>query len=129
MKNLAIRTKQQFSNAKIIAEYLSKHPKIKKVYYPNLENPNLTDGFGSMLSVDIGNEKKALDFVHNLKMIEHAVSLGGVETILCFPNKTSLSVEERKRLGLTDSLLRLSVGIEDVDDIIADLEQALASIE
>ena len=86
-------------------------------------------GFGAMLSFEL-DEKRILPevFLHGLQLIRPAISLGGVETIICAPSETShakISAEERRRIGITDALLRLSVGIEHVDDLISDLTQAL----
>jgi len=136
LKTLGLRVERHNQNAMNIAKYLQKHPLIKHVYYPGLEShpgheiarKQMRD-FGGMVSFELDDTK--LDqhqFLKKLKMIRPALSLGGVETIVCAPVATShekMTVAERADLGITDALLRLSVGIEDSDDIIADIEQAL----
>jgi len=135
LKTLAIRVDKHNRNARMIAEYLAKDPRIPKVHYPGLENhpgyavaKNQMTGFGGMLSFELdGREPER--FLKNLKLITPALSLGGVETIICSPATTShqkISAAERAELGISDGLLRLSVGIEDADDLIADIDSALA---
>ena len=137
LKTLAIRVERQNTNAMAIAEFLERHPAVRRVYYPGLEShPGYAVarrqmwGFGGMLSFELDERKATADtFLRRLKIVTPALSLGGVETIICAPAVTShvkLSPAERTDLGITDGLLRLSVGIEDADDIIADLAQALA---
>jgi cystathionine beta-lyase len=120
-----------------VARHLENHPNIKKVYYPGLETHLGFDtakkqmrGFGGMLSFELSEEKiDPQRFVRNLRLIRPALSLGGVETIICAPSATShvkLSVAERKELGISDGLFRLSVGIEDVIDITTDIDAALS---
>jgi len=139
IKTLAVRVNQQNSNAQKIAEWLDSHPGVSHVYYPGLPNhPNhqlaaeQMRGFGGMLAFDLGNDLEACDsFVKHLKLIKPAISLGGVETIISSPLRTShslLSTEAREKMGITEGLLRLSVGIEDPSDLITDLEQALKEI-
>ena len=134
LKTLGLRVDKQNRNARIIADYLQKDPRIPKVYYPGLENhpgyavaKSQMKGFGGMLSFELdGREPER--FLKNLKIITPALSLGGVETIICSPAKTShqkITDAERAELGISDSLLRLSVGIEDADDLIADIDGAL----
>jgi cystathionine beta-lyase/cystathionine gamma-synthase len=136
LKTLGLRIAKHNSNALTIARQLQKNPLIQKVYYPGLENhPGFAiaaqqmSGFGGMLSFELDGQKvNPNGFLKKLKLIKPALSLGGVETIICAPVTTShekMSSRERAELGITDSLLRLSVGIEDADDIIADIEQAL----
>ena len=136
IKTLSIRVEKHNQNAGIVAAYLQKDPRIQNVYYPGLENHpghdvarNQMQGFGGMLAFELGEAAPNSDrFLKNLKMITPALSLGGVETIICSPAQTShqkISEAERAELGITDGLLRLSVGIEDVDDIIADIDDAL----
>jgi cystathionine beta-lyase len=136
LKTMGIRVAQQNANALTVARYLQKNPLIRKVNYPGLENhPGFAvaakqmRAFGGMLSFEIDDRRISPgEFLQKLKMIKPALSLGGVETIICAPVTTShekMSSVERAALGITDSLLRLSVGIEDADDIIADIEQAL----
>ena len=136
IKTLNIRMEKHNQNARIVAEYLQKDPRIPKVYYPGLENhpghalaQKQMHGFGGMLAFELGDHEAGSDrFLKKLKLITPALSLGGVETIICAPVTTShekLSDAERAALGITDNLLRLSVGIENADDIIADIDQAL----
>ena len=136
LKTLALRVERQSHNASGIAEFLASHRAVRKVNYPGLQNfkghaiaRSQMSGFGAMLSFELDNAVAAPStFLRRLKLITPAVSLGGVETIICSPAETShakISAEERRRIGITDSLLRLSVGIENVEDLIADLDQAL----
>jgi len=136
LKTLGIRIAKHNLNALAIARQLQKNSLIKKVNYPGLENhpgfqiaAKQMKGFGGMLSFELdGQRVNPNGFLKKLKLIKPALSLGGVETIICAPVTTShekMSSQERAELGITDSLLRLSVGIEDADDIIADIEQAL----
>jgi cystathionine beta-lyase len=137
LKTLGIRLEKQNKNANAVAEYLQNHPRIKAVYYPGLEShpgyeiaKKQMRAFGAMLSFELDDKAgDAKQFQKRLRMITPAVSLGGVETIICSPVLTShakISAEERAELGITDRQLRLSVGIEDPDDIIADIENALS---
>jgi cystathionine beta-lyase/cystathionine gamma-synthase len=137
LKTLGIRVEKQNQNAGEIAAYLQKDPRIRKVYYPGLENhpahavaKNQMKGFGGMLAFELGSGAPDPErFLRNLKLITPALSLGGVETIICSPAKTShekITAAERAELGITDNLLRLSVGIENPADIIADLDGALS---
>lgn len=137
LKTLGIRVEKQNENAYKVAEYLDRHPRIQNVYYPGLEGhprhetakKQMRD-FGGMLAFELDEKAASAEqFQKRLRMITPAVSLGGVETIICSPKLTShakISAEERAELGIADSLLRLSVGIEDADDIIADIEDALS---
>ncbi len=136
LKTLSIRVEKQNKNALAIANFLQTNPVIKKVYYPGLENHPGFDiakkqmkAFGGMLSFELDGQKiDPHNFLKKLTLIIPALSLGGVETIICAPVTTShakLTDEQRAELGITDSLLRLSVGIEDADDLIADIDQAL----
>ena len=136
LKTLGIRVEKQNKNALLVARHLQTKSLIGKVYYPGLEDHPGFDiagkqmkNFGGMLSFELDADK--IDphrFLNNLKMITPALSLGGVETIICAPVTTShqkMTDADRAELGITDSLLRLSVGIEDPEDIIADIDQAL----
>lgn len=136
LKTLAIRVERQNSNALAVARHLENHPNVRRVYYPGLESHSGHDtaqkqmhGFGGMLSFELSEEQiDPQRFVRKLDLIRPALSLGGVETIICAPAATShvkLSPAEREELGIADGLFRLSVGIEDVTDITADLDQAL----
>ncbi len=140
LKTLHVRMQRHCENAAIIANYLEKHPKIEKVYWPGLKtHPNhkiakkQMNDFGGMLSFSTkGNYKvDAMKVVENLKIFTLAESLGGVESLCGHPatmTHASIPKEEREKTGVTDSLIRLSVGIEDVSDLIDDLEQALMII-
>ena len=136
LKTLALRVEQQSDNALDMAQFLSEHPAINKVNYPGLKGfPGHTVAkkqmrkYGGMLSFELDNSRnETSEFLSRLQFIRSAVSLGGVETLICSPTRTShekMSVDERKRVGISDGLLRLSVGIEHVDDLIADIELAL----
>src|SRR5919201_2836753 len=135
-KTLALRMRQHDANGRRIAEWLEKHPRIKRVYYPGLRSHPQHDlavrqmkGFGGMLSIELGDVAVARRFVERTRIFALAESLGGVESLIGHPasmTHASVTPEMRRRMGLTDSLVRLSVGIEDVEDLIADLDQALA---
>src|SRR6267378_3074376 len=135
-KTLALRMRQHDASGRRIAEWLGTKPRVKRVYYPGLPSHPQHDlarrqmkGFGGMISIELGDGAFARDFVERTKIFALAESLGGVESLIGHPaSMTHASVprEMRERMGLTDSLVRLSVGIEDVDDLIADLGQALA---
>lgn len=136
IKTLAIRVKCQNENAQKLAEYLSGHPEVDRVYYPGLPGhpgheiaAKQMSGFGGMMSFELKNADPVV-FQKKLKLIRPVVSLGGIETIICSSVLTShrhLTLEEREREGIRSNLLRLSVGIEDTSDLIHDLEQALKS--
>ena len=135
-KTLALRMRQHDANGRRIAEWLSKHPKVQRVYYPGLPSHPQHDlacrqmrGFGGMLSLELGTVERARRFVERTHIFALAESLGGVESLIGHPaSMTHASVPPamRQAMGLTDSLVRLSVGIEDVEDLIEDLDQALA---
>jgi len=137
IKTLHIRMQRHCENGEAVARYLKNHPKIEKVYWPGFEDhPNhqiareQMDGFGGMISfVTKGNTyESAIKIVENLKIFTLAESLGGVESLAGHPasmTHASIPKEEREKTGVVDSLIRLSVGIEDVDDLIADLDQAI----
>lgn len=136
LKTLGIRVEKQNKNALAMARYLQTNSSIRRVYYPGLENHEDFDiarkqmrAFGGMLAFELDNQiVDPGQFLRKLHLIKPALSLGGVETIICAPVTTShekMSDEERAELGITDSLLRLSVGIEDLEDLIEDVEQAL----
>jgi cystathionine beta-lyase/cystathionine gamma-synthase len=134
LKTIVLRVRQQNANAMGIAKFLEKEPGVTKVYYPGLPGhpghsiarKQMTGGFGGMLSFEItSNPDKFLNALHYIK---RAVSLGGVESTICSPVRTShakLTPAERKAAGIGDRLLRLSVGIEETEDLIGDLRQAL----
>jgi len=135
-KTLALRMRQHDASGRRIAEWLGTKPRVKRVYYPGLPSHPQHElarrqmkGFGGMISIELGDAAFARHFVERTKIFALAESLGGVESLIGHPaSMTHASVprEMRERMGLTDSLIRLSVGIEDVDDLIADLDQALA---
>src|SRR5262249_4678783 len=137
IKTLALRMERISANAVKIAGFLKGNPKVAKVYYPGLESHpqfeivrrTMNGNGGGMLSFDIKGDTRSVDtFVKKLSMIRFAPSFGGLTTTITHPAKTShrsLTSAQRAEVGIGDSLIRLSVGIEDADDIIADLDQAL----
>jgi methionine-gamma-lyase len=135
IKTLALRMERQNYNAFRIAKELANHHKVKAVYYPGLpshENHAIAkkqmSGFGGMVSFDVGSIEAGKKLVESVKLCILATSLGGVETLIqhsASMTHASLSPEERSKAGITDGLIRLSVGIEDVEDLIEDLHQAL----
>lgn len=139
MKTLALRMRAQEKSALTVAAFLHDHPAVEQVYYPGLaDDPGhevtrgQADGFGATLSFRLRNEDRAEAFIGALRLATYAESLGGTETLVTHPaNQThrDLSPSERERLGFTDGLLRLSVGAEAVEDILADLDRALAVTE
>lgn len=139
IKTLALRVRQQSSNALKIAQFLESHPAIAKVNYPGLESHpqyqqarELFNDFGGMISFELkGDLQATLNFMNKLTLPTPAPSLGGVETLLTRPTATShagMLEEEKKQAGISDKLLRLSVGIEAVEDIIDDFSQALNTV-
>ncbi|MFK7832935.1 MAG: cystathionine gamma-synthase [Winogradskyella sp.] len=137
IKTLHIRMQRHCENGKAVAEYLARHPKIENVYWPGLKNhPNHAiaaaqmSGFGGMVSFTTKSNsyEEAIKILENLKVFTLAESLGGVESLAGHPvsmTHASIPKEEREKLGIVDSLIRLSVGIEDESDLIADLKQAI----
>ncbi|MGE0588610.1 MAG: PLP-dependent aspartate aminotransferase family protein [Cyclobacteriaceae bacterium] len=134
LKTIVLRVNQQNANAMAIAKFLDGESKVNKVFYPGLKThplyavakKQMTGGFGGMLSFEVKGDPDK--FMKKLKLIRKAVSLGGVESTINSPRKTShakLTPEERKQAGISDKLVRLSVGIEDAKDLIADIKQAL----
>jgi cystathionine gamma-lyase len=139
-KTLAVRMREHARNAQIVAEFLEAHDGVARVYYPGLAShpqhelaKRQMSGFGGMLSFVLeGPPERALDFAHRLRYFSLAESLGGVESLICHPARMthgSIPAEQRERRGITDGLLRLSVGIEDAGDLVADLDGALAATE
>ncbi len=138
VKTLAVRMEQHQKNALAIAQLCEEHPAVHIVYYPGLpSHPQHTlaqrqmTGFGGMLSIDLGSKEKAFAFIERLQIFTLAESLGGVESLVCYPvTMTHASVPEslRRRLGITEGLVRLSCGIEDTTDLIADVQQALDAV-
>ena len=137
-KTLALRMEQHDKTGRAVAAFLEEHPKVKKVYYPgSASHPQHAlarrqqHGFGGMVAFDVGSLAAARTVLESVKLCTLAESLGGVETLISHPaTMTHASVDEakRERLGITDGLVRISVGIEDTDDIIADLDQALDKV-
>lgn len=137
LKTLELRVRRQSDNAAVVATELNNNVLIKRVFYPGLKNnpgyeiaQRQMDGFGGMLSFELADNIDPITYLRRLKLINCAVSLGGVETTICQPVATSnqkMSASERDRLGITPGILRLSVGIEDAGDIIDDLLQALSA--
>lgn len=135
IKTLAVRMERQQSNALALAKWLQQQEKIKKVYYiglpefPGYEvNVKQSRGFGSMISFQTDTEQTARQILERVKVIGYAESLGGVESLITYPmlqTHADVPVEVRERLGITETFLRFSVGIENVEDLIADLKQAL----
>ncbi|MCM3741879.1 bifunctional cystathionine gamma-lyase/homocysteine desulfhydrase [Oceanobacillus luteolus] len=135
IRTLGIRMEEIESNTQKIVEYLVDHPKVGKVYYPGLpEHPNRdihakqSGGFGGMVSFTVESEEKALDVLNKVRYFSLAESLGAVESLISLPAKmthASIPRERRLELGIEDGLIRISVGLEDVEDLIEDLEQAL----
>jgi cystathionine beta-lyase/cystathionine gamma-synthase len=136
LRTLDIRVRRQNDNAMRIANWCADRKEIKRVHYPGLsDHPDhevardMLDAFGGMLAIELPGGGKATErFLRRLKVFTHAASLGGVESLVSEPRYTShagLTSEERTRIGIPDGFLRLSVGIEDADDLIADIEQAL----
>jgi cystathionine beta-lyase/cystathionine gamma-synthase len=136
LKTLDLRVRRQNDNAGRIANWCADRKEVKRVHYPGLsDHPDhevaraMLDGFGGMMAIELTGGGKAADrFLRRLKVIQHAPSLGGVDSLVSEPRYTShagLTSDERAKIGIPDGFLRLSIGIEDADDIIADIEQAL----
>jgi cystathionine beta-lyase/cystathionine gamma-synthase len=138
IKTLAVRMKQHDANGRAVARFLEDHPCVKRVLYPGLPSHPQHDlavrqqrGFGAMISFDVVTQENARTVLNHLKLCSLAESLGGVETLISHPatmTHSSVPAEVRQRIGITDGLIRISVGIEDVEDLIDDLDQALRRI-
>jgi cystathionine beta-lyase/cystathionine gamma-synthase len=138
-KTLAVRMRQHDENGRAVAQFLSDHPKVKKVYYPGLKShpqhelaKRQMSGFGGMISFETGSLENARRVLESVQLCTLGESLGGVETLISHPatmTHASLPEAERIRLGITDGLVRLSVGIEDAEDIISDLDRALSKLK
>jgi cystathionine gamma-lyase len=139
LKTLAVRMREHEKNALKIAAYLEKHPRVRKINYPGLKShpqhklaASQMSGFGGMLSFEIdGDLAAAKIFVESVRIFALAESLGGVESLIELPalmTHASVPAEERKKIGLSDTLIRLSVGIENGDDLLEDLENAFRNI-
>lgn len=137
-KTLALRMEQHDRSGRAIAAFLEEHPKVQKIYYPGSLShaqhelaKRQQKGFGGMVAFDVGSLEAARTVLESVKLCTLAESLGGVETLISHPatmTHASVLPETRERLGITDGLVRISVGIEDTDDIMADLDQALKRI-
>ncbi len=143
-KTLHLRLRQQNESASELARFLAGHPKVERVIYPGLEthpqhalarqqqrDPQGQPGFGGMLSFELGHFDRARTLLENVRLFSLAESLGGVESLISHPasmTHASVPPEERRRIGLSDGLVRISTGVEAVADLIADLEQALAKL-
>ena len=141
IETLNLRVKQHSANAQIIAEFLADHPDVDKVYYPGLKThltmrllQNRAKGFGGVVSFTLKNDTKeaATAFVTSTQYFKLAESLGGVKSLLCQPSEMthkSIPEEKRRAAGVADSLIRLSVGLEEAEDLVKDLEQAFLTIK
>ena len=138
IKTLAVRMKQHDANGRAVARFLEDHPRVKCVMYPGLPSHPQHDlavrqqrGFGAMISFDVVTLENARTVLNHLKICSLAESLGGVETLISHPatmTHASVPADVRQRIGITDGLIRISVGIEDLEDLINDLDQALRKI-
>jgi len=143
LETLKVRMDQQATNAKFVAEFLNNHPKVESVYYLGNTAKNGTDvdkevikrqfkSYGAMIAFDVaGGEKEAFQFLDSLKLIKLAVSLGGTESLAEHPQTMThadVDPEDKKAMNITEKLVRLSIGVENYNDIISDIEQALKTI-
>jgi len=138
IKTLPLRVREHEDNGRAVAEFLSTHPKVQKLAYPGLKSHPQYDlavkqqkGFGSMMSFELNDRAEAARFLAALKIFLNAESLGGVESLASHSATTthgSVSEEVRRRMGINEGRIRLSIGIEDKEDLIADLDQALAAV-
>jgi len=138
VKTLAVRMEKHDANGRTVAAFLSRHKKVKKVFYPGLpDHPQhelarrQMTGFGSMITLETGSLKNAQRMLRKVRVCSLGESLGGVETLISHPatmTHAALGEKGRRAIGITDGMVRLSVGIEDPDDIIRDLDQALAAV-
>jgi cystathionine beta-lyase/cystathionine gamma-synthase len=137
-KTLTVRMERHNANAQVLAEYLASHPKVTKVYYPGLTShpqhalaARQMRGFGGLISFELGSLEKARTLLNGVRLLALAESLGGVETLISHPatmTHASVPPERRQQIGITDDMVRVSVGIEDVEDLRDDLAQALDRI-
>ncbi|HLN81035.1 MAG TPA: PLP-dependent aspartate aminotransferase family protein, partial [Thermoanaerobaculia bacterium] len=138
IKTLAVRMERHEANARAIAAFLARHPKVRKIYYPGLPDHPQHDlakrqmkGFGAMISFDLGSYEAAKSFLGRVRLCSLGESLGGVETLISHPatmTHASIPEADRQALGITMGLVRISVGIEDVEDLVADLSLALEAV-
>ena len=137
-KTLPLRMERHNSNTQVLAEYLAAHPKVTRVYYPGLPTHPQHDlarrqmrGFGGLIAFELGSLERARTLLNSVRLMSLAESLGGVETLISHPasmTHASVPLERRLQIGLTEDMVRISVGIEDIDDLREDLEQALARV-
>src|SRR5579862_1773811 len=138
VKTLAVRMEQHDRSGRMVADFLTRHKKVKRVFYPGLPDHPQYDlakeqmtGFGSMITFETGSLSNANKMLRKVRVCSLAESLGGVETLISHPatmTHGAVGAKVRKEIGITDGMVRISVGIEDVEDIVADLDQALAAI-
>jgi cystathionine gamma-lyase/cystathionine beta-lyase/cystathionine gamma-lyase/homocysteine desulfhydrase len=138
IKTLPVRMERHEKNARVIVDYLVKHPKVQRVLWPGLpDHPGheiqkrQASGFGAMISLEMGSFAAAKAMLDRVRLMAFAESLGGVETLISHPasmTHASVPAERRAALGLSEGMVRISVGIEEVDDLLADLDQALAAV-
>lgn len=138
IKTLGLRMRQHDSNGRKVASFLSEHPKVQSVYYPGLASHPQHElalrqmtGFGGMIAFETGSLENARAVLEAVQLCALAESLGGVETLICHPasmTHASVPPADRERLGISDGMVRISVGIEDVDDIVEDIDRALSAI-
>ncbi len=138
VKTLAVRMLQHDCNGRKVAEFLSQHSKVQKVFYPGLpDHPQhelakrQMSGFGAMIAFETGSLENANKMLRKVRVCSLGESLGGVETLISHPatmTHAAVGEEGRRKIGITDGMVRISVGIEDVEDLLADLDQALAAI-
>ena len=138
VKTLAVRMKQHDESGRAVAKFLAKHKKVERVFYPGLKDhpqhelaKRQQSGFGSMITAELGSIEKANTFLKRLRVCTLGESLGGVETLVSHPatmTHAALGEEGRAKIGITDGMVRLSVGVEDVEDLIADIDQALSAL-
>jgi cystathionine beta-lyase/cystathionine gamma-synthase len=138
VKTLAVRMQQHDKSGRVVAKFLAEHKKVQRVFYPGLaEHPQhelakrQMTGFGSMISFETGSLDNANKMLRKVRVCSLGESLGGVETLISHPatmTHAAVGEEGRRAIGITDGMVRISVGIEDVEDILADLDQALAAI-
>uniref|UniRef100_A0A7V1ZHA5 PLP-dependent transferase n=1 Tax=Thermoanaerobaculum aquaticum TaxID=1312852 RepID=A0A7V1ZHA5_9BACT len=138
IRTLALRMAAHEEGGRAVASFLAQHPRVVRVYYPGLASHpqhqlacHQQRGFGAMVAFDVGSLENARTVCNALKLFTLAESLGGVESLVSHPatmTHASVPKEEREKLGITDGLLRLSVGVEDPEDLLADLDRALAAL-
>jgi cystathionine gamma-lyase/cystathionine beta-lyase/cystathionine gamma-lyase/homocysteine desulfhydrase len=137
-KTLPLRMERHNANAQVLAEYLASHPKVTRVHYPGLSShpqhalaKRQMQGFGGLISFELGSLERSRTLLNSVRLMALAESLGGVETLISHPasmTHASVPPERRRQIGLTEDMVRISVGIEDVDDLKDDLDQALARV-